>query len=124
MIRALAIDPGSKGFAFVVLEGSERLIDWGGVTVAGSDVSRFLERLGRLVDRYRPDILILEEPAGSRRGKRAREWLVWAEDLASERDLEAVAVTRPQVAECMGLSTRHEQAAALTKLFPELLPEV
>ena len=86
LTRILAIELTSKGFAFAVLEGPDRLSDWGGRQVDG-DVSIFLVRLGHLFDRYQPNLLVLEEPAGSRRGHRGREWLAWAEELASEREL-------------------------------------
>src|SRR5690606_21024759 len=85
-VRVLSVEVTGKGFSFAVLESTERLIDWGGREVRG-DVSVFLEKLGRLIDRYRPDVIVLEEPAGSRKGARARERIVWAEQYAADEGL-------------------------------------
>ena len=44
-------------------------------------------KLSIVSDRYRPDVLALEEPAHSRKGDAVREWLAWAEEHAAERSL-------------------------------------
>ena len=121
--RIVAIELMSPGFAFAVLEGPERLIDWGGREVQG-DVSVFLDKLGQLLDRYRPDALVLEEPAGSRRGNRGREWLAWAEELASDRRLSIHAVGPEEFRWRVPLirKNRHAVATAVARQFPQLRP--
>ena len=122
-LRAIAIEITGRGFAFAVLEGPERLVDWGGREVKG-DVSLFLAKLERLIERYRPDLLVLEEPAGSRRGGRAKEWLAWAEELAAKREVRSVAVSRDQLGAryaALGAS-KHEIATGIALQFPELAP--
>lgn len=119
--RLVSIETTSKGFAFGVLEGPERLIDWGSRRVKG-DVSTFLSKLGRVVDRYRPDGIVLEEPAGSRKGLRARSWLAWAEQLAVDRGLKAYPIERQILVSTVKIygSTKHELACAIAEAFPEL----
>lgn len=119
--RLVSIETTSKGFAFGVLEGPERLIDWGSRRVKG-DVSIFLAKLGRVIERYRPDGIVLEEPAGSRKGLRARTWLAWAEQSAVDRGLTAYPIERQilvAASKSYG-STKHELACAIAETFPEL----
>src|SRR5436309_12815419 len=64
-LRVLAIDPSTKGIGFAVLEGPERLIDWGikqaeGETDDAKD-AECAKIVAELIDRYRPRILALED---------------------------------------------------------------
>ena len=121
--RIISIELTAPGFAFAVLEGPERLIDWGGRQVQG-DVSVFLDKLRRLLERYRPDAFVLEEPAGSRRSDRGREWLAWAEEFASERGLGLHAIASEEFRWRVPLmrKNRHAVAAAIAEQFPQLRP--
>jgi hypothetical protein len=123
-LRAIGIDVRGQGFGYAVLEGSERLIDWGGAKVPRLDVSIFLAKLDALMVRFRVDVVVLEEPAGSARLARARSWLAWAEQTAAERGSRAVVVSREAFLEAFSESgsTRWEIAVALTRQFPELAP--
>lgn len=115
-VRVLALEIAYRGFSFAVLEGSERLIDWGVKAFVG-DTSVFLAKLSQVIDRYRPDVLVLEEPAGSRKGSRAKEHMAWAEQLAVERVLRVVAIPRCAV-------TKDDRATETARLFPELAPKL
>jgi hypothetical protein len=70
--RLIAIDPTSEGFAFAVLEGPDRLIDWGTTKVSKLKRSEYLKRVDALFERYQPKGLVLESPRGkdSRRSPR------------------------------------------------------
>lgn len=121
-VRVLAIELVQRGFAFVVLEGSERLVLWDGCSVRG-DLSLFLRRLRLLLDRYRVDALVIEEPAESRRGSTARERLAWAEQCASDRGIKSYPVKRKRLFAAFPESrNRYEIALAVLRLFPELAP--
>lgn len=126
VVRAFALDPTTRGLAFAVLEGPERLIDWGHTGVPGKDVSHFLAHLEQIAVRYRPDLLVLEEPSGSFRRERVREWLAWAEEWAAEKGLAVAAVSRQAVKDHFSGSgtTKHEIATAISRLFPELKPQL
>jgi hypothetical protein len=124
-VRVLSVEVTSKGFAFAVLEGPERLVDWGGRDVHG-DVSVFLKRLGGVVERYRPDTFVLEEPAGSRKGPRARDKLAWAEQYAVDCGLKTRAVGRRELAAyAPGAGChKHDLAIAVARQFSELASNV
>jgi len=73
----LAIDPFSRGVGFAVLEGRDRLVDWGMRTTGSADNAKSAHVIGKLIDRFRPDILALEDwdSAGSRRCERVQSLL-------------------------------------------------
>src|SRR5207247_6798330 len=73
--RVLAVDPYDQGLGFAVLEGPEKLVDWGLKHAENRSGARYMEFLAKLVRRYEPDILITED--GARQGSsRRRETLV------------------------------------------------
>lgn len=119
--RTLAIDPTAKGFAWVVLEGREILVDWGTAQVRLASLPRVRTRVRRLISRSRPELLVLEEPEDSRRGRRARRIIRALADLADRENVAWCMVTRAQVREAFGdPANKHEIARAVTELFPEL----
>ena len=123
-LRLLSIEVTPKGFAFAILE-REQLVDWGGREVSG-DVSVFLHKLDALVRQYRPDVIVLEEPADSRRSRRSIEWLAWAEELAQKREIEARTLTWESLQHVFAIvgTTRYEIACAIAEQFPELAPDL
>lgn len=119
--RLIGIEATSKGFCFAVLEDTERLIDWGGREVKPS-TGEFIDKFGALIDRYRPDIVVIEDPAGSRKSRHVKEWLVWAEEYAHQRRVLPIAVFRDDfhVFTSRYGSRKHHLAVALARFFPEL----
>ncbi len=75
--RILAVDPFSRGVGFAVLEGEDNLIDWGIRTTAQANNAKSTRVIDKLVDRFRPDVLVLEawEADGSRRCPRVEKLL-------------------------------------------------
>ncbi|HCM68271.1 MAG TPA: hypothetical protein DIS62_04725 [Candidatus Kerfeldbacteria bacterium] len=71
----LSIYPTSRGYAFVLFEGSQSPYDWGvkDIRKRGKNEAT-LEGVRALVERYRPDHLIIEDytEKGSRRSSRIR----------------------------------------------------
>ena len=123
--RVFALEIVSTQFAFVVLEGPERLVEWGGHGIT-SDESLFLTRLAREVERYRPDVLVIEDAALTRKGQRVRTHLVWAEQWASDHGYGWSSVSRERLAAYQASygATKQERARALSEIFPELAPLV
>ena len=121
LIRVLAIEPTRHGFQFAVLESGERLVEWGGRRVSG-EVSVFLGKLSELMHRYRPDVLALEEPAGSSKGPRIVEALAWAEQLFADHELARCVLTDRKLWAHFSRrrASRQEIAALVAPLFPEL----
>src|SRR5262245_55669394 len=74
-IRIFALDPTTKGFGYAVLETPFRLVDWGLAYVSGEKESGALARFETLLDQFRPDIVVLEDPTapGSRRRPRVQK---------------------------------------------------
>jgi hypothetical protein len=125
--RVLAIDPGSGGFGFAVLEGAERLVDWG---VAGTTCRNDRELLGRavqLIERYRPDVFVVEDCSApsSRRRQRACRLIRAMAQAAIERKVGVRRFARDDIRKAFKdadtLPTKHRIAVAIVELFPELV---
>jgi hypothetical protein len=71
----LAIDPTHRGFGYVVLEGSDHLIDWGVRHVQGPKNKASIQAASELISFCRPQILIFEDVSSKngRRRKRVRD---------------------------------------------------
>ena len=123
-IRVLAIDPYTRGVGFAVLEGSAELVDWGLKTTGKADNEKAVRIIQKLIERYRPDVLALEnwEVAGARRcmrvdlllnhiasgeGRRVRVQLI------SGRQIRTIGAM-PKV------NTKYGRALVMADRFPEL----
>ena len=62
--RVLAIDPSTRGFGFTVLEGPERLVDWGVKETKKNKNARSLELIEDLIDLYQPSVIAVEDYRG------------------------------------------------------------
>ncbi len=74
----LSIYPSTKGFGFVLFEGPLSPIDWAAVEVPKNDRNQqCIVRITRLVERYQPEVMILQnmslDNGGTRRTRRVRE---------------------------------------------------
>jgi len=122
--RVLAIDPFSRGVGFAVLEGPECLIDWGLRTTGRADNAKAVRVIEKLIDRFRPDVLALEDwdSAGSRRCGRVQELLDRIAAAEGTRVLVRL-ITRRQIRAIGQLpqtSTKHGRACFIAERFPEL----
>lgn len=125
-IRTLAVDPTTSGFGFSVLEGSEHLVDWGLAHMAVQDDSVYRARIEKLLDRARPQLLVVEDMKGSRRSNRAVRRAQIVARAARARGIEVQKVTRAQVSEKFAGSgtTRWDVAVAVSRWFQELAPSL
>jgi hypothetical protein len=122
--RVLGIDPFSRGVGFAVLEGPENLIDWGLKTTGRADSAKAIRIIERLIDRFRPDILAIEDSgaSGSRRCERVRKLL----DRIASRGAKSVRVRLigPRQLRALGplnqVNTKYARACFLADRFPEL----
>lgn len=120
----VGIDPTPRGLAFVFFESGE-LLDWGTRRSDGSE----LAVLERLLDAFKADVLVLENPdaAGSERRPRMRSLLRRLADDALSRPVTVVTVGRRDVRESYakrGMTRKHSVAAELAAMFPEVEPLV
>jgi hypothetical protein len=88
-IRILAIDPSTRGFGYAVLEGSERLIDWGVKETRTEKTKRALASIADLIGLYQPRVLVLEDYAGkgSRRCVRVEKLIDSTSKLALKKNV-------------------------------------
>lgn len=127
--RVLALDPVSRGFGFVVFEGPKRLVDWGVIHVRQDKQLRCLAFVSRLLDRYAPDVLVLEnhKSRSSRRCRRVRQLLRAIQLLASAQDAATRAFgprTVRKVFARLGARNKDQTAAIIAARFAELDPYV
>jgi hypothetical protein len=126
--RVLAIDPYTRGVGFVVLEGTDCLIDWGMRSTGKADNAKATRIIDKLIDRFRPDVLALEDwdSAGSRRCKRVQKLLDRIAATEGKRVLVRL-ITRREICAIGPLpqtSTKRGRACFLAERFPELQPFV
>ena len=127
--RVLAIDPSTRGFGLAVLEGPERLIDWGVKETKTDKKRRTFKLIDELIERYRPNLIVVEDYAvkGSRRCGRVRELIHDISKLAETRKIKVRSVSRLKVKQAFaesGASNKYEIAVAIANRFPELAPRL
>ena len=123
--RILAVDPYSSGFGYAILEGPEKLVDWG--LKAGDDNRECLHKAGRLILRYGPDLLVVEDTdaRGCQRRPRAIRLIRSLLTLAASRQVQARRISLRSVRRCFDNGekpVKQRIALALVERFPELEP--
>lgn len=120
----LAVYPSSKGVAFVLFEGPDSPFDWGIKEIKGTIKNQTtVEAIERIIDRYQPDVLVIEETRerGSRRTVRIRRLYRSLMHLAHAQVIDVVAypkrVVRNTFAQ-VGASTKYEIAQAIARTIP------
>jgi len=120
----LALYPFYRGFAFVFFEGPDNPFEWGVKGVKGNHKnSRTLEAIKSLIDRYRPEVLVIEDTAdgGWRRTSRIRKLYRMLAHVAVTEYIELWRCSKPDVKECftlVGASTKFEIAKAIAAQIP------
>src|SRR5215831_10039059 len=128
-IRVLAVDPSTRGFGFAILEGPDRLIDWGVRETKVDKKRKSLRFIAELIDRYQPSVFVVEDYTrkGSRRCGRVRELINDISQLAVKRKVKVRSFSRAKVKQAFSetdASTKYEIAVAIAKRFPELVPRL
>jgi hypothetical protein len=123
--RVLAIYPVSRAFGYVVLESPAMLIEWGVKAIRTEKTNRTLVKLEELIDRYAPDVIVLEDcgSGSSNRCCRIGHLLGDIAGLGEGRRVRVSAVPRSGVRKffsAAGAATKHEIARAIAKRLPEL----
>ncbi|WP_299771255.1 hypothetical protein [uncultured Tateyamaria sp.] len=113
-VLSIAVATGRAGY---VLLNDGQLQDWG-MTVksvrSNNDLVGFAQRL---INDLQPDVFVTEDvSAGScRKGRRAKTMINDLATLASHNEVLDVSVARPRT-----YPSKHEEAAALAEIHPEL----
>ena len=124
--RVLSIAPSTSGFGFAVLEDEETLVDWGVMSVKGDKNAQCLQKTGKLILQYRPDVLALQDywAQGSRRSVRVRELGQRLVNLARDYGITTSLFSRERIHHAFladSRGTKHALAEALARRFPEEL---
>jgi hypothetical protein len=120
----LSVYPSSRGFAFVLFEGPESPYDWGIKEIRKKRKNDFsLKHIQKLVERYRPDGLVIEdyEEKGSKRSDRIRGLYKTIEHFATTEHIEVFRYSRSIIRDCfahVGARTRYEIAQAIARQIP------
>jgi RNase H-fold protein (predicted Holliday junction resolvase) len=124
--RIFALDPTTKGFGYAILETPFHLIDWGLAHISGEKDSGAVARFEALLDQYRPDVVVLEDPAapGSRRRPRVQELLNTLGKTARERGIAVHTIPRLAVIECFSSLDKRATKYSITKHLAETFPEL
>jgi Holliday junction resolvasome RuvABC endonuclease subunit len=128
-IRALAVDPSTRGFGFAILEGPNRLIDWGVKETKVDKNRRTVKLVGDLIEQYQPNIIVVEDYAGkgSHRCRRIQGLIGDISKLASKRKIRVKSFSKAKVKQAFsesGASNKQEIAVAIAGRFPELAPRL
>lgn len=122
--RVLAIDPTPRGIAYVVLEGPERLVDWGVAHVATQSKHAYMDRLRSLIEESQPDLLVSEE-YGTRHGRRTTRVNYVLHRIKAFAEAECLPLKTVSRAEVRSVfkeagKSKYKLAKGLARFFPEL----
>jgi len=120
----LAVHPTTRGFGWVLFEGSMSAVDWGIASSKRASNARLLARFERLLRRYEPAALVLEEFEGqTRKVDRIQRLCRGMVHLAACAGMETPAYHRRvirTVFASVGASTRYEIAQAIAQRIDAL----
>lgn len=119
----LAAYPTSYGFAFVLFEGAEAPFDWGVKQITKrKKTQKTLDHIGKLIDRYHPEALVIEETTKqAKRSARITRLYRMILHLAEVKQVPVFRYTRQEVRECfasVGAKTKYEIAQAIATQIP------
>ncbi|MBE7487007.1 hypothetical protein HS121_01950 [bacterium] len=122
--RVLAFDPISRGLGIVVFESPSLPIEWGIKEVRDRKEERCLTLVADLLDRFQPDIVVMEDTETSicRRCQRVRSLIHSIGAFSASRHVPTALVTRDQVHSTFGVSTKHQVATVIASRLSELAP--
>jgi hypothetical protein len=117
----LSIYPFWRGVAFVLFEGPNNPFDWGIKEIKGKRKdSKTLAEIKKIVDRYRPDVLVIED-TDSRRTSRIRKFYRMLVHFAEVEYVDLHRCSKIEVRACfaaVGASTKYEIARAIATQIP------
>ena len=125
--RILAVAPSARGFGFAVMEGQRTILECGGRLARGNDKNaQSLAKLDKLLDFYRPAILVLQdvEAKGSRRAPRIRTLNRQIKGAAEKRKIGVKLISAKQLRSLLlgdPRGTKHEMAEMIVTQFPNEL---
>ena len=122
----LSLAPTSRGLGFAVMEGPQRLIDWGVKSTKAKENAQCIARAKELIRHYQPDVIVLEDCQGSRRGARVQQLIRSILRLSKEKKIPARCFSRRKIQQSFptaDATTKREIAFAIVEQLPELAPQ-
>lgn len=120
----IAVYPFSRGFGFVLFEGPDHPLDWGVKEITGEHRNvKTITELKKLIDRYRPEVLVIEETGDQRkiRSTRIKKLYRMLAHLAATEYIDVHRVQKSAVKErfaLVGATTKYEIAKAISAQIP------
>jgi len=118
----LAIYVNTRGFAFVLFEGSLAPVDWSVRELRGPrKQARCLARIVTLLDQFLPDVLVLQDTSATLRARRITELNEAIAALAEARGLPVYVYSRDKVREAFahfGVNNKQALAEIIAKHIP------
>ena len=120
----LAAYATTRGFAFTLCEGPISPIEWGSKEYRGADRNaRCVRAITRLIDRYHPDALVIENSHSSewRRAERIGRLYQAIEEFTAKQAIAVFTYDRAHVRACFrnhGAYTKQERAELIAKQIP------
>jgi hypothetical protein len=123
----LGIALNTRGFGYGLFESPQVPVDWGTKAVRGDKNRKSVKRFRELIEQFRPDVLVIEDPTApsSRRHPRIKVLTSKIVELALENDITVKLLPRTKVLkhfEPFGATTKYKIAVKICALFPELEP--
>lgn len=119
-----ALHATSRGFGFVVFSGPFAPHDWGTVGAKGDKNARCLRQLEKLLERYSPEVLILEEARSvANRSERIARLYKAITALCMGRSIDVAIYRLGDIRFCfasIGARSRQEIAEAVARQLPAL----
>lgn len=116
----LGIHPTARGFGWVAFEGPFAPYDWGVMGAKGDKNAECLKKIVALVERFAPEVLVLEACSSLRSARSSRIGRLCKAIMsyAADRGVEVAVYTRNDVRACfasVGARTRYEIAEAVSR---------
>ena len=113
--------PSTRGCGFAVLEGRDRLINWGLATLATVAPEEFVIRIDAIVREWRPNVLVVEGLMKSRRAATTRQRIEALMLHAGSLRVRVLTVERSAISTSFQeRRNKFEIAQAICESFPEL----
>jgi RNase H-fold protein (predicted Holliday junction resolvase) len=125
----LGLHPSSRGFGWVLFDGPNTAFDWGIADIASHRNADALDRIVRILKKYRPKVLVLEtfDDEKSKRAERIRKLGRSIADRAEKLGIAVHFYSRDQIRQTFDADqavTREEIAAAVAKRIDVLAPRL
>jgi hypothetical protein len=120
----LSLSPSARGFGFVLFESALSPVDWGVQETRGDGKNRrILAFTARMIDRYQPLVLVIEDWADGACRRSARILALYADlaELAKKKSVQLVRISKQHLHwyfRSVVPTTKYEIALAIARLIP------